>query len=65
MNYNNEEEQFRKGSIVLRLPEISDDSVDGDARKPKGKRRISVLHCDLIGQNFWDAHSHILHGKAI
>jgi tRNA(His) guanylyltransferase len=60
INYNNLPERFRKGSIVLR------EDIDPDVQTPvmkkasKAKTKVVVLHCDLIGDQFWQERLGIL-----
>ena len=46
INYNNEPEMFKKGSILL--------------CEPGKKRTLKVLYVDLIQESFWAEHSHLL-----
>lgn len=51
INYNNEKEIFRKGSTIIRNEAGKDTSEDG----------LEVLHCDIIREQFWAEHPHLLH----
>ncbi len=48
---------YRKGSIVLRSISQSDTDI---SEAKKGRRQIVVVHEDLIGDAFWQAHQDIL-----
>ncbi|KXT01912.1 hypothetical protein AC578_2539 [Pseudocercospora eumusae] len=77
MNYNKEEEIFKKGTVVYRAYDeevkASGKVVDGESvmsktqlekeRKRKMKARIVVEHVDIIGDGFWDDRPWILNGK--
>lgn len=56
INYNNEPEQFKKGTTVVRtkveLP------AEGGGTKVRGRQ--AQLYCDIIGQEFWTQHPDIL-----
>ena len=56
VNYNNEPEQFRKGTTIIRKK--VDIPVDGGGVKKRGK--FFELTCDIIGDQFWDENSQIL-----
>lgn len=49
INYNDISSRFKKGTVVVAGP-------------PKAKEGYEVLHCDIIGDEFWDERPHILAG---
>ncbi|XP_022914191.2 probable tRNA(His) guanylyltransferase [Onthophagus taurus] len=53
INYNNEPEIFKKGTILLRKKVLN-------PKSQKNKTTIIPLHEDLIGDKFWEKHSEIL-----
>jgi tRNA(His) guanylyltransferase len=63
INYNNLDQSFRKGSVIyrrLKQREVSVDHevVDGAGKKGVGKKRgteLTVEHCDIIGDEFWNS----------
>jgi tRNA(His) guanylyltransferase len=76
INYNQEEEIFRKGSVVYRaFDEVEGDSEGGSGgkkadpksrsqvekeKKKRMKARIAVEHVDIIGEDFWEKRPYIL-----
>lgn len=44
INYNNEPEEFRKGTVIIR----------------GSKKKLETHNCDIIGNNFWDDHKELL-----
>ncbi|KIZ00415.1 tRNA(His) guanylyltransferase [Monoraphidium neglectum] len=61
INYNELPEQFRKGSVVVRRRERvvvkhRDDGTPVERERPG----LAVLHCDIIGERFWQEHPDIL-----
>ncbi|EIW83701.1 tRNAHis guanylyltransferase [Coniophora puteana RWD-64-598 SS2] len=57
INYNALPEQFKKGSVLVR------EIVQGKRDKKDSSRdtmAISLVHCDIIGDAFWDARPHLL-----
>jgi len=68
INYNNEEEIFKKGSILIAAEGHETDSKyvmsweasNSEEKKHLMKRPICLLHCDVIGDRFWNDHSLIL-----
>lgn len=64
LNYNNVDAMYRRGSIVLRAV-VADTAArpDSGTNRKKPKRRITVLHRDLIGDEFWTLYPHILDSK--
>ncbi|GMG29119.1 unnamed protein product [Ambrosiozyma monospora] len=63
INYNNEPEMFKKGTVFVRelkdLPEVS--TTDMSKRqleryyKKVKKSEIVEMHCDIIKDEFWEA----------
>ena len=59
INYNNESELFKKGSILVGGETEAPESIEkwacssSEEAKHLQKREISVLHCDVIGDKFW------------
>ncbi|XP_071441713.1 probable tRNA(His) guanylyltransferase [Hetaerina americana] len=54
INYNNEPEVFRKGTTIVRTKASSQKTNE------KFVQGLEVLHCDIIGDKFWNEHTHIL-----
>nr|CAG4638638.1 EOG090X0AR4 [Cyclestheria hislopi] len=50
INYNNEPEMFRKGTILIRKKRPIT-LLNGEVRE---KSKVVEMHCDLIGDLFWD-----------
>ncbi|KJX99122.1 tRNA(His) guanylyltransferase like protein [Zymoseptoria brevis] len=77
MNYNAEEEIFRKGSVVYRaFDEVDEKGGEGGKkgdpksrsqvekeRKKRAKARVVVEHVDIIGDGFWEKRPYILAAK--
>jgi tRNA(His) guanylyltransferase len=79
INYNNEPEMYRKGTIMYRAYDDVADKVGDEGggkaadvesntqiekeRKRKMKARIAVEHVDVIGDGFWDSKPYILAPK--
>ncbi|KAJ1728573.1 tRNA-histidine guanylyltransferase 1-like [Coemansia biformis] len=63
INYNNEEEIFKKGSVVVRRRELVDVADPSGAIIQRIKVTLETLHCDIVGDAFWDARPEILGGK--
>lgn len=69
INYNDLPARFRKGSIIVWLAQ-ADEAADGGAARepgyqsaaPRAKRAPAVLHTDIIGRAFWEAHPDVLAG---
>jgi tRNA(His) guanylyltransferase len=61
INYNNEKEMYRKGTIVYRgyVPETVTDSRTGEQTTRK-RKQVIVAHRDIIGDEFWKENPHIL-----
>ena len=74
INYNNESEIYRKGTVVYRayddhakqnadhgkvVDSSSKSQVEKD-KKRKQKARIAIEHTDIIGDGFWESRPHIL-----
>jgi tRNA(His) guanylyltransferase len=76
VNYNNEPEVYRKGTVIYRaydgVPTGENGVLAGSRsktqmekeRKKKQKARIAMEHVDIIGDAFWDARPYILVGKS-
>ncbi|KZT02570.1 tRNAHis guanylyltransferase [Laetiporus sulphureus 93-53] len=76
INYNTLPERYRKGSILVREEvlqeavllqgnEATGDQSDGAARrksqtKVKVRTTVELLHCDIIGDEFWDKRPNLL-----
>lgn len=66
INYNNEPDIFKKGSVLIRESfeeEVTKKDRNGEPTSEMVKRprtRIAVLHEDIISENFWSQHSNIL-----
>lgn len=61
INYNNEPEMFKKGTVVVRsyenwAPDAADASARQKQRQEKQRRKavVSQLHTDIIKDAFWD-----------
>lgn len=67
INYNNEPEIFKKGTIILREfqetdrppQELSKKQLDKEKKK-RGKAHIAIYHTDLIQDQFWDSRPWLL-----
>ncbi|KAF2493955.1 tRNAHis guanylyltransferase [Lophium mytilinum] len=76
INYNNEPEMFKKGSVIFRdsplshplddagFPQPLSKTATEKDRKRRVKARIVVAHIDIIKDEFWAARPWILSGKA-
>jgi len=53
INYNNELELFRKGTVIIWDYPNEDDKV-------RKRKEISILHTDIIGEGFWTVHPEVL-----
>ncbi|KAI0710215.1 tRNAHis guanylyltransferase [Earliella scabrosa] len=75
INYNELPARFRKGSVLVReeVAQTGDDAerTDGNAaappnrqqaqkKKPKIRTTVELYHCDIIGDEFWNARPNIL-----
>jgi tRNA(His) guanylyltransferase len=72
VNYNNEPEQFRKGTVLWKkpveipLPELNEELKELQGRRKyqlaKSKTRIQIQEasCDIIGDTFWTENPHLL-----
>lgn len=72
INYNQEEEMYKKGSVVYRELPKQDAEVVGDGEKLTkkkdikeykrrlGRAEIVVRHVDVIGDEFWREHAYLL-----
>lgn len=66
INYNNEPEIFRKGTVIVRdfqtdAPEQGFTARQLERMRKKGTVQIVLLHQDIIGDSFWDHRPHLLH----
>jgi tRNA(His) guanylyltransferase len=61
INYNNEDAMFRKGSFLVR-EEFDEPIVDTRTNEQtvRRRRRVSVLHIDIIGDQFWNERPELL-----
>ncbi|KAF2215875.1 hypothetical protein CERZMDRAFT_35128 [Cercospora zeae-maydis SCOH1-5] len=64
VNYNDEEEVFKKGSVLYRAYDdaVSKTQLEKE-RKRKMKARIVTEHTDIIGNAFWEKRPYILATK--
>ncbi|KAH7928112.1 tRNAHis guanylyltransferase [Leucogyrophana mollusca] len=70
VNYNDLSARFRKGSVVVREeisppsePKAQNSSAEKPSRvkkKVKIRTHVEILHCDIIGDEFWGARPNIL-----
>lgn len=75
INYNGISQRFKKGSVIVReivAPESSDKGEKleppfdpfhqqcSKAKKNKLETTVEVLHCDIIGEEFWLPRRHLL-----
>ena len=64
INYNNELELFKKGSVLIGTEDGGHhelwDTSSSEEQKHLQKRNITVLHCDIIRADFWDDHDSLL-----
>ncbi|KAG4301985.1 hypothetical protein PCANB_002148 [Pneumocystis canis] len=58
INYNNEHNMFKKGTLLLR-----DHSIDNQTQQNQknNKKVIHILHVDIIGNNFWNERPSLLY----
>ncbi|KAJ2780340.1 tRNA-histidine guanylyltransferase 1-like [Coemansia javaensis] len=64
INYNDEPEIFKKGSVVVRGTAPVDVADPSGAVVQRQKPVVQTLHCDIIRDAFWDARPEILGGKS-
>ncbi|KAJ2233072.1 tRNA-histidine guanylyltransferase 1-like [Coemansia sp. RSA 485] len=63
INYNDEPEIYKKGSVVIR-EEVLVDVVDKQGNMSKRtKTVVAILHCDIIKDAFWNKHPEVLGEK--
>ncbi|KAJ2553389.1 tRNA-histidine guanylyltransferase 1-like [Coemansia sp. RSA 1933] len=62
INYNNEPEIFKKGSVLIRDKQIVDAPGPGGKPAKRTKLFVNILHCDIIKDGFWAQHPEILMG---
>jgi tRNA(His) guanylyltransferase len=61
INYAHLPEQFRKGSVVIREHvEVTQGLREDGTPVERVRTQERVLHCDIIGQQFWDEHPQLL-----
>ncbi|ODV92327.1 hypothetical protein CANCADRAFT_85001 [Tortispora caseinolytica NRRL Y-17796] len=66
INYNNEPEIFRKGTVLVKTqPVQSIENTMSERQKARAthknaKIEIEQLHCDIIGNDFWEERAYIL-----
>ncbi|XP_072256541.1 probable tRNA(His) guanylyltransferase isoform X2 [Pyxicephalus adspersus] len=68
INYNNEPLMYKKGSIILKkkVNEISKKMIklEGEEEREvevsRSRTQFPILHCDIIGDMFWDENPDIL-----
>ncbi|KAF9790808.1 tRNAHis guanylyltransferase [Thelephora terrestris] len=65
VNYNSVPERMRKGSVIVREEVVNEDGSPDVGNKGKGGKkrvptRVTVLHCDLIRDEFWRERPYIL-----
>ncbi|KAJ1884228.1 tRNA-His guanylyltransferase, partial [Kickxella alabastrina] len=63
INYNEEPEIFKKGSVVIRDKELIDVVDSKGVVTKRTKTIVKVVHRDIIKEKFWDEHPEILRGK--
>ncbi|KAJ1884149.1 tRNA-His guanylyltransferase, partial [Kickxella alabastrina] len=63
INYNDEPEIFKKGSVVIRDKELIDVVDSKGVVTKRTKIIVKVVHRDIIKEKFWDEHPEILRGK--
>jgi len=62
INYNDEPEVYKKGTILLYTVDCSENIVDsGDKKHKKAKPKLESLHTDLIREDFWRGNPDLLH----
>lgn len=62
VNYNKEPEQFRRGSVALRLPLPSSEAEGQGAGAKKGRTKtaVGIVHEDMVREKFWFDHPELL-----
>lgn len=62
INYNNEPELFRKGTVLFRkrTDDDANNKISVTNQTAKSRHTISYENVDIIGQEFWDTHPDIL-----
>lgn len=61
-NYNNDQEMFKKGTVVVKEMDttgLSSRQIERQVKKA-GKSSVDVLHVDIIRDEFWDARPWLL-----
>jgi tRNA(His) 5'-end guanylyltransferase len=66
INYNNELEIYKKGSVLIGA-EDGENWVTQSTEEEKHlrKRNIKILHCDIIKDNFWVENDSLLKSKTL
>ncbi|KAI9503565.1 tRNA-histidine guanylyltransferase 1-like [Coemansia spiralis] len=63
VNYNDELDIFKKGSVLIRNKELID-VIDPNGQVTKRtKVVVCILHCDIIKDAFWNKHPEIIRGR--
>ncbi|KAL1915009.1 uncharacterized protein VTP21DRAFT_7714 [Calcarisporiella thermophila] len=61
INYNNIDPMYRKGSVLVRketdIPVVNSKTGEPAIRR---KKVLTVLHCDIIGDSFWNENPNLL-----
>nr|XP_033783442.1 probable tRNA(His) guanylyltransferase isoform X2 [Geotrypetes seraphini] len=62
INYNNEPLMYRKGTILVwqKVNEIATKQINSEKEVKQTPSKVTSLHCDIIGQQFWKEHPEIL-----
>ncbi|KAJ1799274.1 tRNA-histidine guanylyltransferase 1-like [Coemansia sp. RSA 2399] len=63
LNYNNEAEIFKRGSVLIRDKRIVDVPGPDGVPAKRTKTFVSTLHCDIVKNKFWEQHPDILADK--
>ncbi|KAJ1959213.1 tRNA-histidine guanylyltransferase 1-like [Dipsacomyces acuminosporus] len=63
INYNNEKDIFKKGSVLIRDKELTRTSEEGGRQTVRTKIVVQILHCDIIKDAFWNSHPEILRDR--
>ena len=59
INYNNEPAQFKKGTTIIKK-KVAVPCENGDGSATKLRSKLVHLDCDIIGEEFWTEHPHLL-----
>lgn len=60
VNYSKLPERFRKGSVVIRQQVMVEKQAADGRIKTKERMQPTVLHCDIIRDEFWQKHPELL-----